>query len=83
MCCTPFVLGRTVSLTAGWGSLFLPAVHLQGSSAHYYAVPTIALLNKAIQVLTALDPSAAAPQQTDTYDGGDLSQVKLDNPKAC
>jgi putative heme transporter len=54
---------------------------LAGIVGALLAVPTVAFLNNAIQVLLAKDPSAEAEKQTeDADDMGAIVQAHPDNP---
>ncbi|HEY1441771.1 MAG TPA: hypothetical protein VGF65_13275, partial [Mycobacterium sp.] len=44
------------------------------------AVPTVAFLNNAIQVLLAPDPSAETKKQEDADDAGAIIQAEPDSP---
>jgi len=78
----PLVMGRAVSihplavvLAIATGGV------LAGIVGALLAVPTVAFLNNAIQVLLAKDPSAEAEKQTeDGDDAGAIVQAEPDNP---
>jgi putative heme transporter len=78
----PLVMGRAVSihplavvLAISTGGV------LAGIVGALLAVPTVAFLNNAIQVLLAADPSAAADKQIeDAEDAGVVFQAKPDKP---
>jgi predicted PurR-regulated permease PerM len=78
----PLVMGRAVSihplavvLAIATGGV------LAGIAGALLAVPTVAFLNNAIQVLLAADPSAEAEKQTQGADDvGVIVQAKPDNP---
>ncbi|HWS92839.1 MAG TPA: AI-2E family transporter [Mycobacterium sp.] len=78
----PLVMGRAVSihplavvLAIATGGV------LAGIVGALLAVPTVAFLNNAIQVLLAADPSAEAEKQTeDADDAGVVVQAKPDKP---
>jgi len=79
----PLVMGRAVSihplavvLAISTGGV------LAGIVGALLAVPTVAFLNNAIQVLLARDPSAEAEKQTEDADEvGAMVQAKPDNPE--
>ncbi len=79
----PLVMGRAVSihplavvLAISTGGV------LAGIFGALLAVPTVAFLNNAIQVLLAPDPSAAAERQTDEADeSGPVLQAQSDSPQ--
>jgi predicted PurR-regulated permease PerM len=79
----PLVMGRAVSihplavvLAISTGGV------LAGIVGALLAVPTVAFLNNAIQVLLARDPSAEAEKQTEDADQvGAMVQAKPDNPE--
>jgi len=55
---------------------------LAGIVGALLAVPTVAFLNNAIQVLLAPDPFAkAAKQAEDAGDGGAIAQAEPDSPE--
>jgi putative heme transporter len=79
----PLVMGRAVSihplgvvLAIGTGGV------LAGIVGALLAVPTVAFLNNAMQVLLAKDPSAEIERQTQGADaGGVIAQAKPDSPE--
>jgi putative heme transporter len=79
----PLVMGRAVSihplavvLAIATGGV------LAGIVGALLAVPTVAFLNNAVQVLLAKDPSAEADKQTeDADDTGAIVQARPDNPE--
>jgi predicted PurR-regulated permease PerM len=77
----PLVMGRAVSihplavvLAISTGGV------LAGIVGALLAVPTVAFLNNAIQVLLAPDPSAEADKQTEDDDAGAIVQAEPDRP---
>ena len=78
----PLVMGRAVSIhplaivlaIAGGGVL-------AGIVGALLAVPTVAFLNNAMQVLLAPDPSAEAEKQTEDADDTALVKAKSDSPE--
>jgi predicted PurR-regulated permease PerM len=78
----PLVMGRAVSIHPLAVVLAIAAGGvLAGIVGALLAVPTVAFLNNAIQVLLAPDPSAEADEQIEgTEDGGVAVQAKPDEP---
>ncbi len=77
----PLVMGRAVQihplavvLAIATGGV------LAGIVGALLAVPTVAFLNNAVQVLLAADPSAAAERQTEEAEAGAILQAEPDNP---
>lgn len=77
----PLVMGRAVSihplavvLAISTGGV------LAGIVGALLAVPTVAFLNNAVQVLLARDPSAEAEKQTEDADRAELVQAAPDQP---
>jgi predicted PurR-regulated permease PerM len=77
----PLVMGRAVSihplavvLAISTGGV------LAGIVGALLAVPTVAFLNNAVQVLLAPDPSAEADKQTDTEEAGAIVHAEADSP---
>ncbi|MEB3980544.1 AI-2E family transporter [Mycobacterium sp. 663a-19] len=77
----PLVMGRAVSihplavvLAIATGGV------LAGIVGALLAVPTVAFLNNAVQVLLARDPSAEADKRTEDADDGGIVQAEPDSP---
>ncbi len=79
----PLVMGRAVSIhPLGVVLAISTGGVLAGIVGALLAVPTVAFLNNAIQVLLAPDPSVEAEKQAeDTDDVGAIVQAKADNPE--
>ncbi|MEE6179448.1 AI-2E family transporter [Mycobacterium sp. 050134] len=78
----PLVMGRAVSihplavvLAISTGGV------LAGIVGALLAVPTVAFLNNAVQVLLAPDPAAEAEKQTEESDGTAIVQAEPDSPE--
>jgi predicted PurR-regulated permease PerM len=78
----PLVMGRAVSIhPLGVVLAISTGGVLAGIVGALLAVPTVAFLNNAIQVLLAPDPSAEAEKQTeDADDAGAIVQAEPDSP---
>ena len=79
----PLVMGRAVSIhPLGVVLAISTGGVLAGIVGALLAVPTVAFLNNAIQVLLAPDPFAkAAKQAEDAGDGGAIAQAEPDSPE--
>ncbi|OBH93183.1 AI-2E family transporter [Mycobacterium sp. E2733] len=79
----PLVMGRAVSIHPLAVVLAISAGGvLAGIVGALLAVPTVAFLNNAIQVLLAPDPAAEAEKQTEEADEASILQAEPDEPKA-
>jgi len=77
----PLVMGRAVSIhPLGVVLAISTGGVLAGIVGALLAVPTVAFLNNAIQVLLAADPDAEADQQTADDDVGAIVQAEADQP---
>jgi putative heme transporter len=77
----PLVMGRAVSIhPLGVVLAISTGGVLAGIVGALLAVPTVAFLNNAIQVLLAADPYAEADQQTADDDVGAIVQAEADQP---
>ncbi|OBF60030.1 AI-2E family transporter [Mycobacterium sp. 852002-50816_SCH5313054-b] len=77
----PLVMGRAVSIhPLGVVLAISTGGVLAGIVGALLAVPTVAFLNNAIQVLLAADPSAEAEEQTEGAEDTELVQAQPDRP---
>jgi putative heme transporter len=77
----PLVMGRAVSIhPLGVVLAISTGGVLAGIVGALLAVPTVAFLNNAIQVLLAPDPSAETKKQEDADDAGVIIQAEPDSP---
>jgi putative heme transporter len=77
----PLVMGRAVSIhPLGVVLAISTGGVLAGIVGALLAVPTVAFLNNAIQVLLAPDPSAETKKQEDADDAGVIIQAEPDRP---
>jgi predicted PurR-regulated permease PerM len=78
----PLVMGRAVSIhPLGVVLAISTGGVLAGIVGALLAVPTVAFLNNAMQVLLAPDPSAEAEKQTEDVDDTALVKAKPDSPE--
>jgi putative heme transporter len=78
----PLVMGRAVSIhPLGVVLAISTGGVLAGIVGALLAVPTVAFLNNAMQVLLAPDPSAEAEKQTEAADDTELVKAKPDSPE--
>jgi predicted PurR-regulated permease PerM len=78
----PLVMGRAVSIhPLGVVLAISTGGVLAGIVGALLAVPTVAFLNNAMQVLLARDPSAEAEKQTEAADDTELVKAKPDSPE--
>jgi putative heme transporter len=78
----PLVMGRAVSIhPLGVVLAISTGGVLAGIVGALLAVPTVAFLNNAMQVLLAPDPSAEAEKQTEDADDTALVKAKSDSPE--
>ena len=78
----PLVMGRAVSIhPLGVVLAISTGGVLAGIVGALLAVPTVAFLNNAVQVLLARDPSAEVEKQTETEDAGVIVQAQPDSPE--
>jgi len=80
----PLVMGRAVSIhPLGVVLAITTGGVLAGIFGALLAVPTVAFLNNALQVLLAADPEAEATRQTADNDVGAIFQAKPDHPEGA
>jgi predicted PurR-regulated permease PerM len=78
----PLVMGRAVSIhPLGVVLAISTGGVLAGIVGALLAVPTVAFLNNAMQVLLAPDPSAEAEKQTEAADDTEMVKAKPDSPE--
>jgi predicted PurR-regulated permease PerM len=78
----PLVMGRAVSIHPLAVVLAIAAGGvLAGIVGALLAVPTVAFLNNAVQVLVAKDPEAEVEKQTDDEEVSAIVQAKPDDPE--
>jgi putative heme transporter len=78
----PLVMGRAVSIhPLGVVLAISTGGVLAGIVGALLAVPTVAFLNNAMQVLLAPNPSAEAEKQTEAADNTELVKAKPDSPE--
>jgi predicted PurR-regulated permease PerM len=78
----PLVMGRAVSIhPLGVVLAISTGGVLAGIVGALLAVPTVAFLNNAMQVLLAPNPSAEAEKQTEAADDTELVKAKPDSPE--